>query len=73
MPAMRLARGRIRLTLIAIAGLSTIGLAGCDGPAQEMQLPEEARKSVERRKVDFQPRPAKSQSGTRGSKNPSGK
>jgi hypothetical protein len=71
MPAKRVARRPLALLPVAASGLVAACLSGCGEGSQEMQLPEQAKKTVERRKVDFQARPAKPKPGVGGSRTPS--
>lgn len=73
MPAIPVARSRICHALLAgICAIAT-SVAGCGQTSQEAKLPDQARKTIERRKVDFEPRPGKSKPATNGSRNPSGR
>jgi hypothetical protein len=56
----RLRRG----SLLLVAGFAVLGggLAGCGGSSQEMQLPDPARRFVERRKVDVNQPPTQPRS-----------
>jgi len=72
MSAIRRARGRIQVLLIAGFCALTICLAGCGGSSREMQLPDQARKIVDRRKVDVEQRSKQSKSGTGRSNSHSG-
>jgi hypothetical protein len=73
MQARRVTRCRFRLSLAGAIGLAAACCSGCGGSSQEMQLPDQARKTVERRKVDVQAPPAKPKPGAGGSRIPSGK
>ncbi|MGO9463959.1 MAG: hypothetical protein ACLQIB_31590 [Isosphaeraceae bacterium] len=62
MSATRIARMQKRVLLAAGISVFATCLAGCGGSSQEMQLPDEARKIVDRRKVDVEQRPKQSKS-----------
>ncbi len=55
-------RGGRQILVLAVFGALAISLTGCGGSSQEMHLPDEARKIVDRRKVDVEQRPKQSQS-----------
>jgi hypothetical protein len=71
MPATRVGGSSFQRLVAAVCGLVAAWLVGCGGPSPEMQLPDQARKTVERRKVDVQARPAKPSPGAVGSRVPS--
>ena len=71
MPVTRVAPARLRLFFALACGLVTADLSGCGGADQEMQLTEQARKAVERRKVDVHERPARTKADAGGSRIPS--
>jgi len=73
MPAIATRRLRIHGLLVAGCAAFAIGWAGCGGPSQEMQLPDQGRQFVDRRKIDVKQRPRQPQSGTGRSKSFSGK
>jgi len=64
MSARRRVRGQVQVLLIAGSGALAICLEGCGRSSQEIQLPDQARKIVDRRKVDVEQRPTPSKSGT---------
>jgi len=73
MSVIRTARTQKLLSLVAAISVLATCLTGCGGSSQEMQLPEQGRKIVDRRKVDVEQRPAPPKSATGKSNSRSGR
>ncbi len=62
MSAVQTTRSQVELSLIKGLGALAICLSGCGGSSTEMQLSDQARRIIDRRKVDVEQRPKQSKS-----------